>query len=135
MHIPAGLKDFKESAGVLPFVFDDMPAGSRAAWSCKWVTRQGIIQSGEWGAVESMQRAEVLAELQDLSAREHPQADEMLRRTLAGEDFGGVLKWLRQSREFYPEYIYPPDPPERAYLVVFRPGWGETEVKSAWEVI
>lgn len=114
-------RGWTEADGKTPFVFDGMPAGSRAAWACLWSTSHGLVSPVKWAAVENMTPDELGAELGDVIARTGEGRAQL--EALNRGDLEPTRRFLGDRREAYPEYILPEDPPAKIHLFKYRPGW------------
>lgn len=131
--------------GVVEGVYKSRPLGHRCIWSCRWSTRQGLIEARDWFSLDSLTIDQLMAEGLDIVYR-RPEKDPRLTRLVLEALDGSVADvnyWavtiqgmLYQSRLDVAEYIWPYDPPPMNSASPYvprlmqitvdhvRPGWG-----------
>lgn len=133
MNLPSKIGNFRmwnEGDGPAPYVFSDMPAGSRCAWTCVWNTRAGLVLPNAWGAIDRMTPEEVKAELEDIATWSHwskadlaQQAQLLLTRMNRPELAAERVSFLTEARSRYPEYVCVYCPPDEVANNILRKGW------------
>lgn len=146
LRIPEKLGAFPEwheGDGPTPYVWDKkMPPGARCAWSCYWACRQGMVKPDDWMPAEAMDEAQTIAELEDVAewvninhhritgGAVYKQMSEKAAMWLelintGKSDYHEAHEFLRVSRQSYPEYINPFNPPIKIFQDLQRTGMME----------
>jgi len=127
-----------EGMGPVSFCYSDMPAGNRCGWTCLWSTSQGIVTPNQWCLPRNMNEAELLAELEDVAARDgwSQTADaEKAKKLLERFEYYAVTDFILDARQRYREYVCPYCQPHEVKAMILRHGWPSTfeEVVSQME--